>query len=182
MPVRRTASPRLSSTVTTDAPSAAALLRKSFCAACSATSTSLAAARPVTSPMRAYAPGPGASSTISTFSAAGLSSTWEGKSLAHANKQSAKADAMRAPLCIVQGSIVPEKKLDRPRPAIEDVIVRTGINAEVMGNAGILPRLRDFRDRIVEIVVVARQEAKFEAGMTRARGLRRRHPHRGVLG
>ena len=71
---------------------------------------------------------------------------------------------------------MPEQKLDRPRPPVEDVVVGARHVGEVVPDPGGRPRARDPHDRVMEVVLVARHEAQPHTGTPGPRPLRERGP------
>src|SRR5579872_2594107 len=132
----------------------------------------------------------------STFSAPGSSGTCSGSACAHERTRAATAthannafiDVM-LPRAAGRGAfpspcesapsqhpVVPEEKLDRTWPAVEDVVVRTRHVSEIMRDSGGGPGPRDAEDRLPEVIFAAREETKLEGRATRARREREGSP------
>src|SRR5579862_5481045 len=76
-----------------------------------------------------------------------------------------------------QRAIVPKQELDRARTPIEDVVVGTDDVGEIVGNARGGPGSRHADDRVVEVVLVAREQVELEPWASRAC----RRGHRGPV-
>src|SRR5690242_20657474 len=59
-----------------------------------------------------------------------------------------------------EDAVVPEQHLDRARPSVERIVVRAGHVLEVVRDAGGAPGGRQALDRLLEVVLLAREEAK----------------------